>query len=111
MKSLKSLAAFAFFAQAAFASSNPCAEVEGSEAEYKNGTKTLSGCRLKVVEPESLFGRLGLKPGDLVQPARPSSGVTGLQLQLENTLQSSNKEKSPESAKAEPRDSDRESAD
>ena len=104
MKRLKTLAAFALFAQVALASNNPCAEVEGSEAEYKNGTKTLSGCRLKVVEPESLFGRLGLKPGDLVQPAKPSSGVTGLQLQLENTLQSNTKEKSSESAKSEPRD-------
>lgn len=49
-------------------SGGPCGAVVNSVPVYSQTSKALEGCRLEVVEQDSIYASLGLKRGDVVQP-------------------------------------------
>lgn len=52
----------------AVSSEGPCGTVVNSVPVYNQMSKVLEGCRLEVVERDSIYAGLGLKEGDVIQP-------------------------------------------
>jgi hypothetical protein len=77
------IASLAISVSAIGKNANQCADVPNSVPEIDQASRKVTGCRLVSIESGSIYERLGLKKGDVVQPPTQTQNSNNSEMTLE----------------------------